>query len=318
MLISLTATGRALRENFSDTLHVAWEIFQVIIPISIGLRILAELDWIRYLALPLTPVMNLVGLPADLGLVWATGIMVNHYSALVVLAGLLPTLPVLTQAQTSVLALMLLFAHSLPAEGAVAQRCGVSFLVQCCIRIVAALFGGMLVQYLCMHFAWLQESAYIAFQATDAHVALQEWAIGECINLLGIFCIIYCVMLVQRFLQYCKASDLLGVILRPLLHALGLGSAAATTVIIGMVAGLLYGSGIIIQESRNGKLTHHEIFAVLTLMALAHALIEDTLLMLLIDANLLIILFLRAAIAIFVGVALNQIYKRFVSGKNNA
>ncbi|MEI3477840.1 MAG: hypothetical protein V8Q84_00560 [Bilophila sp.] len=33
-----------------------------------------ELDWIRYLALPLEPVMRLTGLPADLGIAWATGI----------------------------------------------------------------------------------------------------------------------------------------------------------------------------------------------------------------------------------------------------
>ena len=129
-------------------------------------------------------------------------------------------------------------------------------------------------------------------------------------NLAGIACIVFAVMLLQRFLKYCRAADLLGVALRPLLRVLGLGPAAATTVIIGMVTGLLYGSGIIIQESRRGELSPHEIFAVLTLMSLAHALIEDTLLMLLIGANVFVALFVRTGIALAVGVALNQIHVR--------
>lgn len=150
----------------------------------------------------------------------------------------------------------------------------------------------------------------MVFQPERTDPSLTAWAVGEALNLAGIACIVFAVMLLQRFLKYCRAADLLGVALRPLLRVLGLGPAAATTVIIGMVTGLLYGSGIIIQESRRGELTPHEIFAVLTLMSLAHALIEDTLLMLLIGAHIVVVLFVRTAIALAVGVALNQIYVR--------
>ena len=306
--------GRCLwggvRQTFSDTVYTSLEIFKVLVPIVIVLKILTEIGWLRYLALPLEPIMRLTGLPADLGIVWATGIMVNIYSALIVLAGMLPDLGPLSQAQAAGFALMLLFAHGLPAECGIAQRCGVSFTAQCVIRLVTAVFGGVLVHLTCSAFGWLQEPAVMVFQAERADPSLLAWATGEALNLAGIACIVFAVMLLQRFLKYCRAADLLGVALRPLLRVLGLGPAAATTVIIGMVTGLLYGSGIIIQESRRGELSPHEIFAVLTLMSLAHALIEDTLLMLLIGANFFVALFVRTGIALAVGVALNQIHVR--------
>ena len=115
-----------LRETFLDAVQVSLDFFKVLVPIIIGMKILTELDWIRYLALPLEPVMHLTGLPADLGIAWATGIMVNFYSALIVFVGLLPGLPPLTTEQTTTLAVMMLIAHSIPAEGRVAAQCGVS------------------------------------------------------------------------------------------------------------------------------------------------------------------------------------------------
>lgn len=311
MPYSLTPLWQCLRTNFFDAIKVSKEIFQVIVPIIIVLKILDELDWIQYLALPLQPIMDLVNLPADLGIVWASGIMVNIYSALIVMAGMVGNLPDLTQAQASIFALMLLFGHSLPAECGIAQRCGVSFIGQCVIRMGAAIVIGFLLHLVLDGFGLLQAPAVMAFpKPTITDPTLLQWAGGELRNLIGIACIIYCVMLLQRFLKYCHAADHLGTILRPMLHLLGLSSVAATTVVIGMVTGLLYGSGIIIQEAKQGGLTKHEIFAVLTLLSLAHALIEDTLLMLLMDASIVIVLVLRFIVAIAVGVAFNQYYLR--------
>lgn len=315
MLQFLTRLCGALRGGLSDAVHVSYDIFKVLVPIIIGLKILTVLDLIRYLALPLEPIMRLAGLPTDLGIVWATGIMVNIYSALIVLAGLLPQMPPLTCAQVSGFALMLLFAHSLPAEGSIAKRCGISFTVQCVIRLVVAVGSGVLVRFACETFGWLEAPAAMAFQAKTADPRLLNWALGELRNLAAIFCIIYGVMLLQRTLKYLRVSELLGVALNPMLRMLGLAPAAASTVVIGMVTGLLYGSGIIIQEARRGELSHYEVFAVVTLMSLAHALIEDTLLMLLIGADILIVLGLRFGIALAVGVAINQMHTR---GKRHA
>ena len=109
---------KTLREVLMDAVHVSFDFFKVLIPISIAMKILAELDWIRYLALPLEPVMQLTGLPADLGIAWATGIMVNFYSALIVFIGLLPGLPSLTTEQVTTLAVMMQMLSALSSSRA--------------------------------------------------------------------------------------------------------------------------------------------------------------------------------------------------------
>ena len=154
---------KTLREVLMDAVHVSFDFFKVLIPISIAMKILAELDWIRYLALPLEPVMQLTGLPADLGIAWATGIMVNFYSALIVFIGLLPGLPPLTTEQVTTLAVMMLIAHSIPAEGRIAAQCGVSFIGQAVIRLVVAVIGGVIVHTSCQAFGWLDTPARIVF-----------------------------------------------------------------------------------------------------------------------------------------------------------
>ena len=192
---------KTLREVLMDAVHVSFDFFKVLIPISIAMKILAELDWIRYLALPLEPVMQLTGLPADLGIAWATGIMVNFYSALIVFIGLLPGLPPLTTEQVTTLAVMMLIAHSIPAEGRIAAQCGVSFIGQAVIRLVVAVIGGVIVHTSCQAFGWLDTPARIAFTPSP-DVNLLWWALGEVRNLVSIFCVIFFVMLLQRFLRY--------------------------------------------------------------------------------------------------------------------
>ena len=205
---------KTLREVLMDAVHVSFDFFKVLIPISIAMKILAELDWIRYLALPLEPVMQLTGLPADLGIAWATGIMVNFYSALIVFIGLLPGLPSLTTEQVTTLAVMMLIAHSIPAEGRIAAQCGVSFIGQAVIRLVVAVIGGVIVHTSCQAFGWLDTPARIVFTPSP-DVNLLWWALGEVRNLVSIFCVIFFVMLLQRFLRYLKVADLIGRALWP-------------------------------------------------------------------------------------------------------
>ena len=225
---------KTLREVLMDAVHVSFDFFKVLIPISIAMKILAELDWIRYLALPLEPVMQLTGLPADLGIAWATGIMVNFYSALIVFIGLLPGLPPLTTEQVTTLAVMMLIAHSIPAEGRIAAQCGVSFIGQAVIRLVVAVIGGVIVHTSCQAFGWLDTPARIVFTPSP-DVNLLWWALGEVRNLVSIFCVIFFVMLLQRFLRYLKVADLIGRALAPALRVLGMRPAAATAMIVGVM-----------------------------------------------------------------------------------
>lgn len=300
----------ALRHAWTDTLHVSYDLFKVLVPLIILIKIFTVYGFIHYVAMPLEPLMRLTGLPPELGLAWATGLVINGYSGVLIFISLVPGLEPLTVAQTTTFAILLLMAHSLPMEGRIAQQCGISGMANSVIRLVMAIITAFLFSYFADVFNLFTEPSTMAFQPRVSPVGLSGWALNEARNLASIFCIIYVVMLGQRFLKYFRISDLLGYLLSPVLRLLGMGPAAATTVIVGFCMGLLYGSGIIIKEARSGALTQGEVFSAVTLMALSHALIEDTFLMMLIGASLWGILAMRLGMSLLAGILLNLFYVR--------
>ena len=93
------------------------------IPIIIAVKILQEFGAVDALGKILSPVMGIVGLPGSMGLVWATTILSNIYTGIVVFVSVTAN-ESLTVAQTTVLASMMLVAHNLPIELRIAQKAG--------------------------------------------------------------------------------------------------------------------------------------------------------------------------------------------------
>ena len=71
------------------------------------------------------------------------------------------------------------------------------------------------------------------------------------------------------------------------------------------------GNPCILKEVRSGEMSRHDVFSCMTLMGLAHAIIEDTCLMLLIGAHIGGIFFLRLALAFVTCAVINILYLRF-------
>jgi hypothetical protein len=280
----LLAAGRA---TLADSVRVSFDLFKVMVPVLVTVKILKEFDLVRPLAAPLTPLMDLVGLPAKMGLVWATALVVNIYSGLAVYVSLAQESAALSVGQATILATMILFAHSMPVELKVAQRCGVSLWGQGVIRMAAAIVCGLLLRFALAPFERFSAPAPLLFKAAPPAPDLGAWAWAEFVNLLWIFLIILALMAMMRVLQALRVVEMLNRLFAPILRLMGIGRDAATITVVGMVLGLSYGSGLIIHEARSGKVSDKDLFASLSLMGMAHALIEDTLLMALIGANIL-------------------------------
>jgi hypothetical protein len=72
MSASLAASAqKALR----DAARISLDLYKVMVPVIIGVKILKELDLISYLAVPLGPLMELAGLPANMGLAYGGGLI---------------------------------------------------------------------------------------------------------------------------------------------------------------------------------------------------------------------------------------------------
>lgn len=286
MEITISSLARAARAVVVDAARICLDLFKVMVPILIGVKILKELGWIVYLAKPLAPLMGLVGLPPECGLTWATAIANNLYAALAVHAALAADMAPLTVAQATVLATMMLIAHNIFVEGAIAKRCGVGFWGQAALRLAGGLACGMLLNGVFSAFGLFAGPAPLLFTPAADAGGIGVWAWGEIKNLGMIYGVIAALVGTMRLLDALGVTRLFEAVLMPFLRFMGIGGGAATITVIGLVMGLAYGGGLILHDVQQGKVAPRDVFSAMSLMGLSHALIEDTLLMYLIGATL--------------------------------
>ncbi|MDQ7835745.1 MAG: hypothetical protein RDU24_10215 [Humidesulfovibrio sp.] len=291
------ALRRAVWEVLAQSLRVCRELFVVMVPVVIGVKVLQELGAVPWLAWPLTPLMTLVGLPPEMGLVWATALLNNIYSAIIVFLTLNTTL---TQAQMTVLATLILVAHNMPVELGIARKSGARLRFQILSRFFGALILGMILNAAYHASGTLQDPAVVLFAHPQADPApsLWLWAVGEASKLVSIALIITALMAVMRLLTEVGAIGLLNRLLRPVLAFIGIGQAASGITVAGLTLGVTYGGGLIINEAQSGRVDKRDVFFSLTLMGLCHSLIEDTLLMAMLGAHLSGILWARLLFAL--------------------
>lgn len=273
------------RELLGDALRTSGELFRIIVPISLVTRLLQQVGVVDQLGTLLGPVMELVGLPGSIGLVWATAMLTNLYGGMVVFASLAPDLN-LTVAQATVLTTMILVAHGLPVEARIAQKAGTRLRAMLLLRVGGALLLGGLLNQIYSLSGTLQQTNQALWSPPPVDPTWSAWLLAELRNMGSIFLIILSLMALLRLLQRVGITDLMTRLLEPVLTLLGMSRKAAPITIIGMTLGLSYGGGLIIQEARTGALSRREVFCSLALMSLCHGLIEDTLVMLLLGGHL--------------------------------
>lgn len=306
-----------IKELVRDAVSACYELFKVMIPVIIGVKILQELDLIKYIAMPLEPIMGLLGLPGEFGLAWATAMVNSMYAGLIVFLSLARDMN-LTAEQATVFGVLILIGHGFLVEGAIAQRSGAKFSFQILTRGIGSFALGFILHHIYSASGTLQEPALIVFQMSGpADPTLAQWAWGETVNLLSIFGIVLCLMLMMRILHAIRAVDFMNAVLRPVLKLIGIGPKASTITIIGFTLGLSYGGGLIIAEAKSGSMSRKDVFYSLTLMGLCHSMIEDTLLIMLIGGHFSGIFWGRLIFGLVVMAILVQITRRLPESVTN-
>ena len=295
---------------FRRASQLSLTLFKLMIPIIIVIKILEHFGFIDIISQSLSPVMEWVGLPGAMGLVWATTMITNLYGGLVVYASIAGDFP-LSVAQVTVLSFMMLTAHSLPIEAGVAKKAGVSLTATLTLRIGMAIVAGLLLNWLYQSFDLLQQPAQLLWTPEPAQSGWLQWAVSQLMSLLWIFLIVLALVFLLDLLQRSGITDAINRLLRPLLHLLGIGREAETITLIGVTLGLSYGGAMLIHQARAGHIKPRDVLFSISLLGLSHSLIEDTLLMLLTGADLFGILLLRIAFSLLTIFLLVKIVSRY-------
>ena len=98
---------------------------------------------------------------------------------------------------------------------------------------------------------------------------------------------------------------------------LGLSEHTTSITIVGITLGLTYGGGLLIHEANKGELSKMDVFGSISLLAISHSLIEDTLLIMLLGASLSGILYARIIFSIILITLIIMVLNNSISANLN-
>lgn len=305
------------RLNINDTLNRILKkwlsacsvFFKIMIPVSLIIKILEETGLMQYVGYALSPLMQPLGLPGEMGLVWAATMLSNIYGGLLSLSSLQPE-GGMTVAQITTLSSLMLFAHTFLIEIPICVKAGCRFLPIFLIRFVSAYLFAFLTAQICMRFS-LCDSPVSAIHFTETSSSWVGWAIGEVKKYVSIALIVLSLVVLLELLERIGFLRLLEKVLSPVVGFIGISPKVIPITIIGMTLGLAYGGGLIVAESKEKPIEKRDIFLSLAFLSLFHSIIEDHLLMIGIGANAFFVFVLRFVFSVVAMLLIKYLYDNF-------
>lgn len=105
-------------------------------------------------------------------------------------------------------------------------------------------------------------------------------------------------MVGMEILKDFNVLDKISTFLKPLSKFLGISKEATLPLVIGLVLGLFYGAGVIIESAKEGELSKKDLYLLMIFLVACHSIFEDTLLFVAIGANGWLLLSIRLITAI--------------------
>ena len=271
-----------------DIIEVSWELFKIMIPTLIIVKILTEIGVVSQLDSVCAPLLSVIGLPANLVVVVTTTMLTNPYAGLIVFSGI-PLADNFSVAQASILAVFMLFTHSLPVEVLISRRAGVRMRVVLFARVGGGFICCAFLNQLFAFTGWFAEPAFISLPEFVVTNNLFDWGVSQVKGLVMVQLIIIVLLGFLALLKAVGIEALMHRLLAPFLSLLGIGGRASTIAVVGVTLGLGFGGGLLIKEVKSGSIPRSDVFGVLVFINLFHSVIEDTAVVLLLGPSLIVI-----------------------------
>ena len=277
---------------FQETTKIFWILFKVILPVVIVIRALELIGAIPFLAKFLEPLTSFIGIDGSLGLVWMAAILVNIYAGLAAFASLQAIFDY-SVAETTILGLIILIAHSLPIEVAIAKKSRISWIFNLSFRFINAIVAGKILNLIFTKYELFNEPNQSVLQVPNELVSNFEWATLQIQNFFIIFLIIFFIISTINILKVLGVWSLIINVMKIPLSYLGMSEKVANIILIGLTLGISFGGGFLIEESKKNNISKKDILLSLSFLSLCHSIIEDTILILLLGSHISGILFFR-------------------------
>ena len=216
------------------------------------------------------PLFTRIGLPGDAALVFVTGIFTNIYTVIALLSNM-----DFTVREGILLAMMCLISHNYPVETLVQKKTGSAGWKMVLLRFTCSFIAAAVLNLILPEFAGrmiAQPSVDLGFRDT-----LFNWLQTSLWLSLKVVALITGLMILQRLLEEFGILKWISSLLGPGMQLLGLPRQVAF-LWVGNTLGLAYGSAVLVDYARQGKLTGTEADLLNYHLAISHSQLEDPLL----------------------------------------
>ncbi|WP_209121427.1 nucleoside recognition domain-containing protein [Alkalihalobacillus sp. BA299] len=290
-------------------LQTTWTLGKIIFPITLIITILGYTPVLEWVAQWLSPVMGWIGLPGDAAIPLLLGNVLNLYAAI----GAILTME-LSVKEVFILAVMLSFSHNLFIESAVAAKVGIRMSVVLAVRLGLAFFSAWMI-----HLIWKggSEVAQYGLVSSGKEAEISSWLAiawkGIESATLGIAQLAIIVIPLMVFIQIMKDLNWLKVFskwMSPFTKMLGIRENTSTTLASGLIFGLAFGAGVMIQAVKEDGVKKKDLYLVFIFLVACHAVIEDTLIFIPLGIPVWPLLIIRLVVAIILTVGIAFVWNR--------
>jgi hypothetical protein len=275
-----------------------WSLFvsllKVMVPAYAAVAVLKHSPAMDALSAAVTPLMRALGLPPEAAVALVIGWCVSLYGGIGAMQALNLSLEQITQ-----LAVVLLISHNLIVETGIIARLRARPFLNLTLRLGVGLGLGAL-----MHYAFGFNDGATASGGIRASATLDlSWAadgIGLLKTLWKTFYVVMPLMVALEFLRTTDWLDRLSRLTARPLAVIGLEKDSVLPFWAGVLMGIVYGAGLLIEAADRNGFGGRQAFLVSVFLGMCHAIVEDTLLFANLGAGLFWLLVPRTVAAVAV------------------
>jgi hypothetical protein len=120
-------------------------------------------------------------------------------------------------------------------------------------------------------------------------------------------------MIVIELMREYKIIDKISKFLKPITNFLKISEKGAFPLTVGLIFGLSYGAGVIIQSAKDDNIDRKTLIVVSVYLSAAHAIFEDTLLFMAVGANGIYLLSIRLIFAFAISLLISKMIDKKVN-----
>jgi hypothetical protein len=307
MKTTLTRIWKCIKQALPKSGKTCLWLLKIILPISLGVRLLQYSGWLGAFSEWLEPVFSVLGLPGETAIVFITSIFSPLYAPIALISSM-----GLGVREATILALMCLVSHNLIVESSVQAKTGSGFWEITLLRLVMSFVIALSLNFVMPRTGWGTVGVTAAAELYDSLPDLLTlWFMSSMKVVLTIVLIVSALMILHYVLEEFRLMRGLSLVFAPLMKLFGLPRDTAFLWLVGNVVGLAYGGAIMVEQVEQKKLSYKNGNLLNYHLAVNHSMLEDTIIFVAIGIPALWIMLTRllfAAAVVWLRRLYNYIY----------